>query len=329
MSGAGDSTKQRVLNSLTATRQREGKELEGSGSRSCAIVARQELLYSQACCRARAAFPAPQDPASTQRAAEQGWSHLECGAGGRWSRERAGLGTASPVTSHYQVQGAARQEPRSLLLLLPCAGRQREHTRSPSPSTAALAAAMAPPAPSRSSDKTKPCPTRSCRSVGIHNSPLPKGFHLQGSLGKGVAAAAAEELPPGQGNVTAPDRPQSRRRVSPGHGEEPLTACHEASPPLRDISAITQASLCLSAPGSHHSLFVTEILAPADTPGTARASFQLMLQRGHCFPLNTPGRSLPGHPGNVRVKCPSPVDSELSSSHPPGNSSRKGPWTPT
>lgn len=170
---------------------------------------------------------------------------------------------------------------------------------------------------------------RSCRSVGIHNSPLLKGFHLQGSLGKGVAAAAAEELPPGQGNVTAPGRPQSRRRVSPGHGEEPLTACHEASPPLRDISAITQASLCLSAPGSHHSLFVTEILAPADTPGTARASFQLMLQRGHCFPLNTPGRSLPGHPGNVRVKCPSPVDSELSSSHPPGNSSRKGPWTPT
>lgn len=125
----------------------------------------------------------------------------------------------------------------------------------------------------------------------MYNSTLPKGFHLEGSLGKGGAAAAAKELCPCQGNVTALNRPQSLHGVSPGHSEQPLTASREDCPPLRGFSVITQASLCLSLPGRHHSLFVTEILAPTNTPGTAQVSSQLMLQQGRCFPPNTPERS--------------------------------------
>lgn len=69
---------------------------------------------------------------------------------------------------------------------------------------------------------------------------------------------------------------QSLHGVSPGHSQEPLIAFPEDSPPLRDISVITQASL--SPLGSHHSLLVTE--APSNTPRTARVSFQLMLLQG-------------------------------------------------
>lgn len=144
LSGAGHGINQQVLNSSTATGQREGKELEESGSRNSAISAGQELRYSQACRRARAALPAPQGPASTQRAAEHGL--IPPGMQRPRSVEPGACGKSHHQS--HQVRGAARQQPRSLLLLLR-AGRQREHTRAPSPSTAALVAAMAPPAPSR------------------------------------------------------------------------------------------------------------------------------------------------------------------------------------
>lgn len=157
-------------------------------------------------------------------------------------------------------------------------------------------------------------PLSICWNVQLH----PKVFTSK-IFTKGAAAPAAEELRPCQGSVTAPSRPRPLRGVSPGHSEEPLAAFRGDSPPLRGISVITQASFCLTAPGSHHSLFVT------NTPGTARVSSQLMLLQGHCFPLNSPRGSLPGHPGNVRVKCSSPVDPEPSPSHPPGMASERGP----
>lgn len=47
LSGAGASISQQALNSSTAAGQREGEELEESGSRNSAISARQELLHSQ------------------------------------------------------------------------------------------------------------------------------------------------------------------------------------------------------------------------------------------------------------------------------------------